>query len=251
MSARIRDYVRQHHVGLLALFLVVSGGTAYALDGENTVDSGDIINNEVRSADVRDDTKANGGLLPQDLAAGSVGRSELDPAAFAALDISRDTPTSAFEIPGNAIQSSEVSDESLTGADVNEATLTVLDGHDSFDANCDPGNETYIVCDELSFTLGRDMEVSATWVYGFGTDGDVNPNGECRTTLNGAPKSNSIWLSSEDDSDFSIGGVPVVDVMALTAGTHTVGLECHEHQPDGKDLVVREIGISVVELGFD
>jgi hypothetical protein len=262
----------------LAFLIAVAGGTAYAantvfsadiVDGEvkaadlanNSVRASKIATGQVQSVDVRDDTLSEGGLQAVDLAAQSVGRSELDSLAFASGDISRATPTSAFGVSDDAIQHTEVSDGTLTGADVApnsllgsdvaEQTLTLLDGHDSFDANCDPGDETWIVCDELLFTLGRDMEVSATWVYAMGTDGGVNPNGECRTTLDSAPKSNSIWLSSEDDSDFSIGGVPVVDVMSLPAGTHTIGLECHEHQPEGKDLVIREIGMSAVELGFD
>ena len=279
MSARIRAHIRANVVGYVAVFIALSG-SAYAIDGplpgQNQVGSEDIIDNEIRSADIangrifnfdiandtiQSDKVKDETLTAGDLGAASVGRSELDPLAFASPDISRDTPTSAFEISDNAIQGIEVSDGTLTGADVatdsllgsdvNEQTFTSLDGHDSFDANCDPGNETWIVCEELSFFLGRDMQVSAVWVYGMGTDGGVNPNGECRTTLDGAPKSNSIWLSSEDDSDFSIGGVPVVDVMSLPAGGHTIGLECREHQPEGKDLVIRQIGMSVVELGFD
>ena len=58
-------------------------------------------------------------------------------------------------------------------------------------------------------------------------------------------------LDSEDDSDFNLGGTPIVDVMGLDAGTHTVGLRCGEILPDTRDLVIRNIGISVVELGFD
>ena len=102
-----------------------------------------------------------------------------------------------------------------------------------------------------SSSLGRPMEVSATWAYGIGTDGDVNLNGVCRTTLDGEAKSDQMWLSTEDDSDFAVGGIPVVDVIRLPAGTHRIGFECQEHQPDGKDLVIRDLTISVVELGFD
>lgn len=36
----------------LAVFLVLSGGTAVALNGSNTVFSDDIVDNEVRTADV-------------------------------------------------------------------------------------------------------------------------------------------------------------------------------------------------------
>ena len=130
-------------------------------------------------------------------------------------------------------------------------SLTPLDGHDSFDTVCDPGDSVFIVCDELTFTLGRPMEVSATFVYGFGTDGGVPPRGQCKTTLDGADKDTGIQLWAEDDSDFDLGGTPIVDVMGLDAGTHTVGLRCRESLPDDSDIVIRNIGISVVELGFD
>src|SRR5215216_6371918 len=55
MGVRIRNYIRQHHVGLLALFLALTGGTAYALDGSNTVFSDDIVNAEVQTADIDND----------------------------------------------------------------------------------------------------------------------------------------------------------------------------------------------------
>lgn len=238
MSDRVRAYVRQHHWGMIATFLVLTGGTAYALEGQNTVNSGDIINDQVRSADVRDDTLTGGGLEREDLAADSVAGSEVLNGSLSGLDVSDGS------LGGNDVSG-------LTGADINESTLTPLDGHDSYDLKCDPGNEEFIVCDEIGFTLGRDMEVSVSWAYAMGTDGDVNANGLCRTTLDGNGKSNDLWLSSEDDSDFSHGGVPVVDVMNLPAGEHTVGFECREHQPDGKDLVIRDLTMSVVELGFD
>jgi hypothetical protein len=83
ISARIRAYLSQHHLALVALFLVLSGGTAYALSGSNTVFSDDIVNGEVKSidvqdngvatADVRDDSLTGGGLAAADLRPGSVG----------------------------------------------------------------------------------------------------------------------------------------------------------------------------------
>jgi hypothetical protein len=87
MKGRIASYVREQHLALLALFLVVSGGTAYALDGSDTVLSDDIVDGQVktadiqddgvRSVDVRDDDLARGGLTAPDLDAGSVGTSEV------------------------------------------------------------------------------------------------------------------------------------------------------------------------------
>ena len=99
IRSRLIALVRAQWAGLLALFLVIAGGTAYAA---NTVSSTDIINgevksvdignNEVRSVDVRDDSLAGGGLGHVDLKAGSV-------------------------------RSSEVGADSLTGADVQESSL--------------------------------------------------------------------------------------------------------------------------------
>jgi hypothetical protein len=85
VSSRARTYVRQNHLTLLALFLFVTGGSAYALTGRNTVYSDDIVEGQVKtpdvagvlSADVRDDTLTAGGLSAADLARGSVGSSEV------------------------------------------------------------------------------------------------------------------------------------------------------------------------------
>ena len=62
-------------VSTVCLFLMLTGGAAYAA---NTVFSSDIVDDQVRSVDVRDDTLAGGGLTAADLRAGSVGSSEAD-----------------------------------------------------------------------------------------------------------------------------------------------------------------------------
>ncbi|MGH2987704.1 MAG: hypothetical protein ACRDLO_13600 [Solirubrobacterales bacterium] len=61
-STRVRTLVRQQWVGLIALFLVLTGGSAYALDGSNTVFSDDIVDGEVKVADVggRAEAQADG-----------------------------------------------------------------------------------------------------------------------------------------------------------------------------------------------
>lgn len=74
MSQRIRWHFRNNVVGYIALFFALTGGTAYALQGRNTVFSDDIVNGQVRSADVANDgtsfaltgadvSNANGGSL--------------------------------------------------------------------------------------------------------------------------------------------------------------------------------------------
>jgi hypothetical protein len=55
--ARLRAYVARHHWGMIATFLVLTGGTAYAVNGPlagtNTVGSADIINGEVHAPDIK------------------------------------------------------------------------------------------------------------------------------------------------------------------------------------------------------
>ena len=91
MLRRLLGHSRNNVVAYLALFVALGGTSAYAA---NTIATGDIIDNQVTSADVRDDNLGFGGLAAQDLGPGAVG-------------------------------SSEVQDDSLTGADVNESSLSL------------------------------------------------------------------------------------------------------------------------------
>jgi hypothetical protein len=53
MSSCVRTHIRQHVVGYIALFVALSG-TAAALPGSNTVTSGDIRPNAVKTGDIKD-----------------------------------------------------------------------------------------------------------------------------------------------------------------------------------------------------
>jgi hypothetical protein len=75
MRSKLFAHLRAQWAGLLALFLVIAGGTAYAantvlsediVDGE--VKSVDIGTGQVRSADVRNDNLSGGGLGSADIA---------------------------------------------------------------------------------------------------------------------------------------------------------------------------------------
>jgi hypothetical protein len=138
MLGKIGVHFRSNVIGYLALFVALSG-TAWTAAN---IGSKDVINNSlrsvdlkndagVRSVDVVDDTAPNGGLqasdlaadavMAQELSADAVGFSEIDAAAFNADIAEQGT---VFGIPNDAIQGFEVQDETLTGADVDEATLT-------------------------------------------------------------------------------------------------------------------------------
>ena len=72
-------------VSVLALFIAVGGGTAFALKGKNTVRSDDIAKGQVKNADIaRNAVTAvkvkNGAIGGADVADGAIGAGELSPA---------------------------------------------------------------------------------------------------------------------------------------------------------------------------
>jgi hypothetical protein len=113
MSHRIHIFMRQNVLGLVAIFIALSG-TAYATHpgGANTVSSGDIMDGQVYPADVRNDSLSGGGLTAADLRASSVGASEVSNNSLAAGDLA---PSS--------VGADEVADGSLTGREVLNGSL--------------------------------------------------------------------------------------------------------------------------------
>jgi hypothetical protein len=87
-SSRIREHIRHNLWGIVAVFIAL-GGTATALPGKNSVDSGDIKRANVKRGD---------------LANGAVTNPKLAP---------------------NAVDGSKVADDSLKGADVDEGSLEI------------------------------------------------------------------------------------------------------------------------------
>jgi hypothetical protein len=82
---RIRQHLRSNIIGYVALFFALSTGSAVALSGSNTVFTDDIVDNQVYSADVRNDTASGGGLAALDLRPNSVGASEVQNLVFQPL----------------------------------------------------------------------------------------------------------------------------------------------------------------------
>lgn len=83
MISRLLKLAASQSAGLFALFLVLSGGTAYALSGHNTVFSDDITNGQVRSVDIRDNDVstvdvADESLTGNDVAPDSLGGGDIN-----------------------------------------------------------------------------------------------------------------------------------------------------------------------------
>ncbi len=131
LSARIRAYIRQQHVGLIALFFVLASGSAYALDGSNTVFSDDIVNGEVRQSDlgvesVSSSRIVDGGVAGTDLAANAVTGAKV-----------RDDTIGADDLDASATDGL-ARGRTIYDAEAGTTASTTVQGRFSVDLGCDP-----------------------------------------------------------------------------------------------------------------
>ena len=131
VSTPVRTHIRQNVVGYVSLFLVLTGGTAYALDGVNTVFTDDIVNGEVRQDDIRDGAVttrkiANTGVLTEDLALDAVRGDRVAPGSLTGADLA-DRSIGGQKIGVETLAGVNVSDGSLFGADIADGAIGAAD----------------------------------------------------------------------------------------------------------------------------
>jgi hypothetical protein len=148
--SRIAAHLRAQWAGLLALFLVIAGGTAYAA---NTIASGDIIDGEVKAPDIAANAInsmkiANGQVTEADIGQGAVGNAELKDNAVSTQKIANGQVTEAdiaaaaianAELKGDAVTTQKVQNETLLGNDVQNNTLKGADIDESTLSNIGGG----------------------------------------------------------------------------------------------------------------
>jgi hypothetical protein len=141
LSTRIRALIHRQWAGLIALFLVLTGGSAYALDGQNTVFSDDIVDGQVKTADL-----GNGDVKVADIGQAAVTTDEVKNDAVTGAKIAADTLTTtdvknetltASDVAPNSLPSGRILDASLTGVDVKD---NALKGADIDEATLDVGD---------------------------------------------------------------------------------------------------------------
>jgi hypothetical protein len=218
---------------------VISDDTLNPLTGSTKVASGAIKEDELGASSVFGAEVAPGSLDGTDIADGSLHGGDLADGSIGAADLG-----------AGSVGTAAVATNSLTGADVDESTFSGLDGHDAFDAGCDPSAQAYIDCASLTFTAGHRMQVLTTFTYGFSTS-NGDPFGHCATTLDGAETSITFSSSTEDTVALEVAGTPVVDVITVGSGEHTLGFKCAEDVPDDHDIVYQDIRIAALELAMD
>jgi hypothetical protein len=134
MSTAIANHIRSNIVGYIALFCFAMGGTAYGLDGSNTVFSDDIVNGEVKNGDIGAfEVKANN-VAPDSLGGAkiadrSVKNADLGLGASSSNTIA-DGGIQAIDVKNNTLTGTQIdestlfNDNSLTGGDIDESTLS-------------------------------------------------------------------------------------------------------------------------------
>lgn len=257
----IASHVRANLIAYLALFLALTGGTAYALDGSNTVFSDDIVNGQVKTADI-----ANAGVGAGDLAGNSVGSGKIVDGSVHIADLS-----------GNAVNSPKVLDGSLTGSDINESSLgqvpdsTELDGEslsqvenvgrNGFGGSCNPDTSAVVTCasTQLLTPAGSSVLVVAdgSW-YGVDdtsdtVDDDAADAGSCSLAQSGLNNTDISFGGTvrvgqlENDHKFpsQASGFALTGIVSTALDNPTFKVRCNQ---TNADIRFQDVQISAVRL---
>ena len=116
---RVLDHLRRQWMGALALFLVLTGGVAYAA---NTIASGDIIDGEVKTADlaanaVNSARIADGQVTLADIGQGAVATEEIANGQVKAADLG-DGEVKAAEVATAAVRTEELANGQVQAEDL-------------------------------------------------------------------------------------------------------------------------------------
>jgi hypothetical protein len=275
MAKRIREHLRSNVVGYVAIFLFAIGGTAYATHpgGANTISSGDIIDEQVKAADidnsaVRTFEIRDGDVKGVDIADSTIASVDIQNGQVRTADVADDTTGGALtgtdiantnslgspEIGG--LGGGDVTDNSLTGADVDESSLN-LSSHfaaGSATGSCNDDGETGTACASTSITLDQPgrllLNGSGEWYTfalddtfggpGAPTDLTDRVHGRCELRVDGGQigASQNMGEFSADapaaNHPFPHSGAVSLTALsgALGAGAHTVDVFCTEVDGD-------------------
>ena len=121
MAGKLLAHLRQQWIGVIALLLVLTGGTAYALDGSNTVFTDDIVNGDVKVADI-----GQGAVATDELANNQVKASDIGDGEVKAADIANGQVT-ADELAANSVRSDEVADGQVRTQEIGNGQVQAQD----------------------------------------------------------------------------------------------------------------------------
>jgi hypothetical protein len=118
LQGRISEHIRGNVIGYVALFVALSGGTAYALDGSDTVFSDDIVNGEVKTADIGD-----GEVTTVDIRAGAVITGKLADGSVITAKLA-DGAVTTGKLADSAVTTNALADEAVSIGKLADAAVT-------------------------------------------------------------------------------------------------------------------------------
>jgi len=182
-------------VSYAALTLILTAGAAQSLSGSNTVFSDDIVDGQVKFADIKPDA------------------------------------VTSSRIRTDAVNTSEVKDNALTGADVNEEALSFPTAEvDSISSPCfaDSGEQT---CSTTNITLASPGKVliMATYIWNSDSSAEVGEqSGTVRLKVDGVAVETVTPGDNIHDNSTEY-PQPILELQDLAAGTHTISLTFQEN----------------------
>ena len=237
MLTRLLGHLREW-AGVLALILVLTGGIAYAA---NTIRSGDIVNGEVKNADLGANSVTSGKIADQ-----QVKNADLSSGA-----------SSSNTIADGGVQGIDVANNSLKGADIDEGALGQVPsarlggiGRRVQANDCDPESGLFVACaftqldvpppGARALVLG---DVSAT------TDGGEDFGiGDCQIHVDrlGGPLPGTRRGFKVNDSNDPDNGALVGVTPSLSPGLTAFGVTCQDASGASGGIRYLNIGVSVV-----
>jgi hypothetical protein len=112
MARKLLVHLRGQWIGAIALLLVLTGGTAYALDGSNTVFTDDIVNGQVKTDDI-----GAGEVKVADVGQGAVATDELVNNQVKAADLG-DGEVKSADIGAGQVGADELAPNSVNAAKI-------------------------------------------------------------------------------------------------------------------------------------
>ena len=231
---RVGKHFRGNAVGYVGVFLALTG-TAVALPGVNTVDSGDIINGEVKAPDIAGDAVSG-----SKIADGSVGTLDLRDAGVARADLAT-----------GAVNGTKVVDGSLGAADINAnqiqrrvtGTCTSPEGITSIGADGSVTCASPVFAIRLFPNAGTNNFIDFSGSgpgLALGTSCHIGPLTLVLITNTGSSVATLNWFYS-DGSDVFAGGASV-------AGGADFPFELDGRRIEGQFVFSDETGVSTINL---
>jgi hypothetical protein len=242
MGSKLLGHIRHNTVAYAAVVLVFVLAPTSAYATHLVVRSSDIVNGEVKTADLANDSVRSAKILN-----GTILR----------VDLATDSVDSA-KVKNNTLAGWDVADESLSGADILESTLgqvpTALQGglgRSGVVGSCDPETTTFVICSTVQITLDKPARLLVTGTANARTEHDSDHAwGECRIGTTSGPIEESRTRVGLTDSGLGTFWFQAVPLQAVTnvfpAGTHTVGIDCMQDNTGA--IQYEQVRVSVVAL---